>query len=74
MAGVPAESEVADGHRGGRRTAKDTKLEEETTEAEVREERGKLDQNRANERIRKSENKQKSRRQRQKVQRRRGQW
>lgn len=28
MAGVPAESEVTDGHRGGRRTEKDTKLEE----------------------------------------------
>lgn len=27
MAGVPAESEVTDGHRGGRRTEKDTKLE-----------------------------------------------
>lgn len=61
MAGVPAESEVADGYRGGRRRAKDTELEEETTEAEVREERGRLDQNRVNKRIRKSENKQKSR-------------
>lgn len=28
MAGVPAESEVTDGHRGGRRTTKDIKLEE----------------------------------------------
>ncbi len=60
MAGVPAVSEVTDGHRGGRRTAKDTKLGgqedlEENREGgvagrqrreEVRgqEERGKLDQ------------------------------
>lgn len=29
MAGVPAESEVTDGHRRGRRTEKDTKLEED---------------------------------------------
>lgn len=30
MAAGPAESEVTDGHRGGRRTSKDTKLEGDT--------------------------------------------
>lgn len=43
MAGTPAGSEVADGHSGRGRTAKDTKL----VEAEDKEERGRLD--RANE-------------------------
>lgn len=55
MAGTPAGLEVADGHRGRRRTVKDTKLVEEKAErqAEDREERGRLD--RANDRVTKSE-------------------